>query len=132
MSGLSAFARPCFANPWRVLSLAALISAPMSVSPALAEAAPDRVECAREDAGARSGQSDQATTIRFVNDSGADKVVYWLNFDGLRVFYARLAPGESYDQQTFVSHPWVVTSDSYGTCEALWMPTPQPTVAQLR
>ena len=126
MSGFTYLRRP----PSRFVL--ALVCSPLTLSPALAETAPGRLDCAREREGLRSEISDQSTAIRFVNESGADKIVYWLNFDGLRVFYARLAPGEGYDQQTFVTHPWVVTSDSYGTCEALFTPAAVPTVAQLR
>ncbi len=55
------------------------------------------------------------TTITFDNQSGVPLKVYWLDYDGNRVFYNALEPGQSYDQPTWLTHPWVGL-DSDGRC----------------
>jgi hypothetical protein len=52
-----------------------------------------------------------AAELTFVNQSGRTIKVYWLDYGGTRKHYRTLAKGESYVQQTFVSHPWVVTDE---------------------
>ena len=89
-------------------------------------------DCAKEGQGLKSEVSDQSTHVRFVNDNPEARTIYWLNFDGYRVFYMRLEPGQAYDQQTYVSHPWVITADNLGTCTMGIMPSPQTTIAHLR
>ena len=44
----------------------------------------------------------------------------WLNFDGQRVFYRALQPGESYAQPTFVTHPWI-SATSNDVCQAIYL-----------
>lgn len=59
-----------------------------------------------------STRADHATTVVFVNaaSSPEDYVsVYWLDYDGNRQHYFDLYPGETVRQDTFVSHPWLVT-----------------------
>src|SRR3989441_2568217 len=65
---------------------------------------------------------DVSTFIRFVNQTAGPVTVYWLNYEGQRVFYNTLAAGESYVQQTFITHPWIAT-DASGACLGLWLPT---------
>ena len=48
------------------------------------------------------------TRITFVNQTRDAVEVYWINFQDQKQRYARLAPGESYEQPTYVSHRWVV------------------------
>jgi len=54
--------------------------------------------------------------------------VYWIDFKGARVFYNSLAPGESYTQQTYVTHPWIVVDDD-GRCLELLVPNAAGTYA---
>jgi von Hippel-Lindau disease tumor supressor len=61
--------------------------------------------------GVRSLNSDVQAAITFQNDSAQTVKIYWLGFKGERVFYQRLLPGETYQQETFLTHPWVVTDD---------------------
>ncbi len=61
--------------------------------------------------GVRSLNSDVPAAITFLNDSAQTVKIYWLGFKGERVFYQRLLPGETYAQETFLTHPWVVTDD---------------------
>ena len=38
----------------------------------------------------------------------------WLIYDGEPVKYHELGPGESYTQQTYVTHPWIVVETDSG------------------
>jgi hypothetical protein len=62
--------------------------------------------------GARSLHSDSPESLSFLNASAQPIKIYWLNFKGQRVFYQMLQPGEVYDQETFLTHPWVVTDEN--------------------
>jgi hypothetical protein len=57
----------------------------------------------------RSMNADQSTTIRLINRGSQTFKVYWIDYRGRRQHYRDLAPGERYDQQTYVTHPWVIT-----------------------
>src|SRR5690349_21567184 len=54
-------------------------------------------------------------TIEFVNQTSRALTVYWLDYAGNRIPYMSLAPGASYVQEAWVTHPWVVL-DSAGDC----------------
>jgi hypothetical protein len=64
-----------------------------------------------EEKGTKSTSGDVETTIKFVNKSKQTIKVYWLDYDGDRVFYNTLEDGESYEQQTYVTHPWLITDE---------------------
>jgi hypothetical protein len=72
----------------------------------------------------------QTAAIQFVNASSITQNVYWLNYGGARQLFATLAPGQSYVQFTFLTHPWVAT-DSSNTCRAIYLPTLESGVAVL-
>jgi tetratricopeptide (TPR) repeat protein len=46
---------------------------------------------------------------------------YWLDYGGKRKLYATIKPGTHYTQQTFDTHPWVLT-DTDDKCLALLVP----------
>lgn len=90
-------------------------------------AAEAQTSCPGE-AGARSLTGDTPTNIRFravgENDETQFKI-YWLDYQGRRVFYKHLFAGESYDQQTYMTHPWLVTAPVPGggeDCIAIYEP----------
>jgi TIR domain/VHL beta domain len=58
--------------------------------------------------GLRSVPGTPSTNIRFVNNSGRPMDVNWINFKGKEVNYLKLAPGQAFNQDTGVSHSWVV------------------------
>lgn len=87
--------------------------------------------CAMEGKGLISINANTSTELHFINKSTGPRSLYWLNYDGVRVFYMRLNPGENYVQQTYVTHPWVVVADDMGTCTQVIMPAPTPTDAVL-
>jgi hypothetical protein len=57
-----------------------------------------------------------ATSITFVNATSGSVDVYWLDYQGGRVYYYTLAPGQSYVQSTWVTHPWVAIDRASGVC----------------
>ena len=73
-------------------------------------------------------KGDVATSITFVNQTRRPVRVYWINYKGDRQFYAEVAPGRSYDQQTYVTHPWVVTNNAED-CLGVYLPQRSPTSA---
>lgn len=64
------------------------------------------------------------TTVRFVNASITTTFrVFWLDYNGNRVLYATLSPGQSFVQQTFLTHPWVIADNSpAATCQQIYLP----------
>lgn len=60
----------------------------------------------------RSLNSNTPATLRFVNRGAHTVRVHWLDFEGRRIFYSSLPPGQSYTQNTFLTHPWLVTDVS--------------------
>jgi hypothetical protein len=63
----------------------------------------------REERDLRSIEGRISTYIRFDNYLPEPVNLYWINYEGTRVYYAAVAPGRSHLQQTYVTHPWVVT-----------------------
>jgi hypothetical protein len=59
--------------------------------------------------GVRSLNSAVAAKITFVNKSGQPIKVYWIDFNGNRKLYQTLENNRFYEQQTFMTHPWLVT-----------------------
>ncbi len=56
-----------------------------------------------------SRRTGEETSLSFVNRTGAEVKLFWLDPDGRRQSYGKLAPGESRDQHTFAGHVWLVT-----------------------
>lgn len=69
----------------------------------------------------KSRNTGQAVSIRFSNRTSSYRMVMWLDYDGRPVEYKALNPGDSYVQQTFVGHPWMVT-DGPGNCKEIFVP----------
>jgi len=78
----------------------------------------------------KSADSDKETKVQFKNESKSKIKVYWINYDGKREFYSDVNPGRSYTQDTYMTHPWVVT-DTEGQCVLLFRPLPGATVATI-
>jgi uncharacterized caspase-like protein len=73
----------------------------------------------------RSLEGTTSTSITFINDSTDTIRTYWIDYQGARKFYAEVPPGQSYDQQTYVTHPWVVTNRQEA-CIGVFMPKASP------
>lgn len=69
----------------------------------------------------KSTSYDTATKLEFMNASVIEIKTFWINYEGHRVYYNSLPPGKSYVQQTYVTHPWVITNRD-GKCIAIFLP----------
>lgn len=85
------------------------------------------VGCAGE-SGLRSIEDATLTEVIFFNQSPAPIRTYWLDYDGNRKFGSEIRPGDSYVQQTYVTHPWVVTRSSARACLAIFQPEASPAI----
>jgi hypothetical protein len=76
---------------------------------------------------ARSREAKMPTTIEFVNQTAYQIVVVvsWIDYQGQAHPYATLQPGQSYSAQTYLTHPWVVTTTD-GICLGIYLPTLRP------
>jgi hypothetical protein len=77
-------------------------------------------DCSAE-AKLKSINGDTPTSVDFVNQTADEVDVYWLDYSGKRVLYNKVPSGYHYVQQTYLTHPWVVTN-SAGTCLAIFQP----------
>ncbi|MEU1370640.1 protein kinase [Streptomyces sp. NPDC005803] len=73
----------------------------------------------------RSMDSVISTQIEFVNQRSEAVRIYWLDYQGSRTLYTQLAPGAAYIQQTYVSHPWIITNTAE-TPLVIFQPTETP------
>jgi von Hippel-Lindau disease tumor supressor len=77
-----------------------------------------------------SRNSKVSTEITFINQRSVPVKTYWLDYSGKRKFYATIAPGDKVVQQTYVTHPWVVT-DTSNNCLGLYYPDGQPRLVEI-
>ena len=49
-------------------------------------------------------------------------MLYWLNYQGRRIYYSSIAPGREVEQSTFATHPWLITN-RHGECVEIFVPT---------
>jgi VHL beta domain len=74
------------------------------------------------EAHSRSLNSNTATSFTIANHTSETLTVFWLNFQGQRVKYFDLGPGQTHNQGTFITHPRVV-ADPKGDCIRLFLVT---------
>lgn len=67
-------------------------------------------------------ESERLSTILFTNNSETEVDILWLNYDGEEVYYNTLKPGESYEQTSYFSHPWVVYRAESNICKGIIVP----------
>ena len=79
----------------------------------------------------RSISGKVSTKMVFKNNSSNAVKTYWLNYSGERVFYKKLNPNQSYTQQTYVTHPWVITDDS-DNCLGVYYPDGQTQTVEIQ
>lgn len=79
----------------------------------------------------RSLNGNRSITLTFQNLSNEAISAYWLDYAGKRVFYRRLNRGDSYDQPTYISHPWVFVGAN-GRCRKIVMPNMSQKVVAIR
>lgn len=56
----------------------------------------------------KSVNATTKSSVTFHNKTCRTVSTVWLNYEGEPVKYTELAPGKSYTQSTYVTHPWVV------------------------
>ena len=61
--------------------------------------------------GTYSIHANVPTSIRFENKSGKIVKIYWLDYSGNRKLYKVLEKDQVHNQQTYVTHPWLITGD---------------------
>lgn len=94
-------------------------STPAATTTAAKAAAPV-VRACREKASLRSKESTTAVTYAVKNDTAVTMSISWIDTKGATTFYRKLAPGESYSQPSYATHPWLVDDDK-GTCQGLFL-----------
>jgi hypothetical protein len=104
----------------RIISLilaAAIASLAFSNTPAEARKQPS----CKQWGTIKSRHSKTPLTVTFVNRTNEHRGVTWINFEGTPVDYAGLNPGETFQINTFLSHPWMFT-DGPGNCMEMYLP----------
>src|SRR5205085_1669643 len=56
----------------------------------------------------RTGRDGPETPLRFHNRTKREGEMFWLDREGKRVSYGRVAPGESAEQGTYAGHVWLL------------------------
>jgi VHL beta domain len=79
----------------------------------------------------RSMTWSTATAVTFVNRTTSPVRTYWIDYEGARVFYAEIAPCGGYVQQTYLTHPWVITGAEGEDCLAVFLPARGPGIADI-
>jgi uncharacterized protein (TIGR03437 family) len=77
-----------------------------------------------------SVNGNTTTTIEFVNTTAQTVLVYWLDYGGARVLYQTLAPGTSFLQGTFLTHPWLI-ANANNSCIAIYESAASPGIARI-
>ena len=54
-------------------------------------------------------QSNEETSVTFVNRTESDVELYWVDLEGERRHYATIRAGQQHQQHTFAGHVWLVT-----------------------
>lgn len=62
-----------------------------------------------------------SANLVFRNTRPRDISLFWLNYEGRRIFYRTVRNGAQYALTTYISHPWVVV-DEQGRCLELVLP----------
>jgi hypothetical protein len=80
--------------------------------------------------GQHSSVAAVPTAMNFVNHTGWTVNVYWLDYSGTPVLYKNLGGWQSFYQDTYVTHPWLlVRSDGY--CIGVFYPSSFPTTVDI-
>jgi hypothetical protein len=78
----------------------------------------------------RSVRGSSPIHVVFVNETDSPKSIFWLNYEGKPEFWRRIGPGESFPQDTYMTHPWMV-QDEAGQCVGVYLPTSTQTKFKL-
>ena len=72
------------------------------------------LDAASVDNTAKSLNDDKTAYITFVNNLSFAVDLYWIDFDGNRVFYATIGPVGALAQPTYITHPWLIVKAGTG------------------
>jgi hypothetical protein len=84
-----------------------------------------------------SGNASSPTHVVFDNDTDSPKCIFWLDYDGKPKLWGEIAPRESFPQDTYMTHPWMVKEkvgqckDEAGQCVGVYLPKSTPTTFKL-
>lgn len=78
--------------------------------------------------GLKSLHSDVQVRVEFVNQRRRSVHLWWRDFQGRRISYGSLPPGQNMQMTTYVTHPWVITDEQSGAVLGIWMPASVPGV----
>jgi|SRR6185437_1987812 len=81
-----------------------------------------RLPCSSE-AGLKSQRRGVPVSVTIRNGTPDILEVFWINYEGARVPYSTLDPGESYLQPTFQGQAWLL-ANPHGLCKVLVVATP--------
>jgi S1-C subfamily serine protease len=59
----------------------------------------------------RSIDGVRPLSVTFANESPEDIRIYWIDYTGQRKLYGDLRPKESLDENTYGTHPWLITDE---------------------
>lgn len=59
--------------------------------------------------GLKSTSGDVAAILKFENTKADPVHLFWIDYAGSPVLYKTIKPGEAYQINTYMTHPWVVT-----------------------
>lgn len=91
---------------------------------------PARELSCKEAAKVKSEKSSVPAKIRFINESGVEIVLQWIDFKGGLKEYGTLKPGAELTQDTYLTHPWIAAYME-GSCRQAFLPAEGTTVARL-
>ena len=70
-----------------------------------------------------SVNANTSTNVTFINTRPKKVTLYWIDYDGKRVSYGEIDPaGGTQEQQTYVTHPWVVVDSETEVPIGVWNP----------
>ena len=79
----------------------------------------------------RSQPSYRSTSITFINELDRPVTVIWIDFDGNEKVYNKLEPGQSYVQQTYTTHAWIVRENQASAIRLTIVGSDLPQVARI-
>ncbi|KAF3923472.1 hypothetical protein ABW21_db0208168 [Orbilia brochopaga] len=77
------------------------------------------------EAGSRSVKGDHAVKVIFINNRESAVRLWWLDYTGKRVDYGTVVKGEIREQETYITHPWVVVDESSKSVLGIYHPGPR-------
>jgi len=100
-----------------------VVQQPRSPNPPVTNSAGGEISCNRFGRIA-SRNSNRRTNVTFLNRSGGQRTVMWIDYQGRPKRYGDIPAGASRTFSTFMSHPWMIVNGP-GDCSQLFLPRPR-------